>query len=325
MLIVLAFALITTVVFSACNTNNSNSKLNIVCTIFPQYDWVKQIVGECDNVQVELLMQNGTDMHSYELTFSDMAKISNADVFIYVGGESDESWVNKAISNATNKNMVCVNLVEILGEKALVEEEKEGMQEGRSHHEEGEEEYHHEEEVDEHVWLSIKNASFYINYLANKLGEIDVGNKQTFIDNANAYLSSLNALDSKCAQMVQEANVNTIVVADRFPFRYLVHDYNLDYFEAFSGCSTDADASFETVTFLANKLDELHLNYVIKIDGSDSSVPQAVIDATENKNQKILTINSMQTISSNDINSGCTYLSIMQQNYQILKEALTNE
>jgi zinc transport system substrate-binding protein len=133
-------------------------------------------------------MQNGTDMHSYELTFGDMTKISNADVFIYVGGESDESWVNKAISNATNKNMACINLVEILGEKALIEEEKEGMREEHSHH---------EEEVDEHVWLSIKNASFYVNYLANKLGKIDAGNKQTFIDNANAYLSSLNRILSQ--------------------------------------------------------------------------------------------------------------------------------
>lgn len=304
--------------FTACNDDEHKDKISIVCTIFPQYDWVNQIIGEkTDEVEVTLLMKNGTDMHSYEPTFSDMAKISTADVFIYIGGESDEEWTSKALKNVSNKNQVSVNMLEVLGDKALVEEIKQGMQ--------IEDAESGEEETDEHVWLSVKNASIYVGYFAQKLGDIDAVNKEYYLENAKKYLNNLQELDTEYEKAVEISQNKTIVVADRFPFGYLVKDYNIEYFAAFPGCSTEVNASTETVTFLANKIDSLELKYILKIDGSKDKVARAVKDSTISKNQSILTLNSMQTISSEDMRNGVTYLSIMQQNLNLLKEALTNE
>lgn len=302
--------------FSSCDSGDKKDKISVVCSVFPQYDWIKNIVGESDEVEIELLMKNGLDMHSYELTFADMAKIASADIFIYIGGESDESWADKAISSSKNENLISINMVDILEDKALVEEIKEGMQQSNEDHE-------GHIENDEHVWLSLKNASIYVSYLAKKLGEVDIINKQKYIDNANSYLKKINSLDKEYQKATNEASVKTIVVADRFPFRYLVNDYRLDYYAAFAGCSTEVNASAETVTYLANKIDELALNYIFQIDGANS-VANTVKQATINKNQKILTLNSMQTLSMQDIINGKSYLSIMKDNLNLIKEALSN-
>lgn len=305
--------------FSACGKSN-NDKINIVCTIFPEYDWVREIVGEQkDNFEITLLMSNGADLHNYQPTVADIAQIASADVFIYVGGESDK-WVDNALKNATNKNMIVLNLMDILGDKAKEEVLKEGMEE--TEHEEGEEhEEEHEEEVeyDEHVWLSLKNTQIFINKFAEKIGEIDTANKQTYQANATAYITKLNNLDLEYQQAVNTAPTKTLLFGDRFPFRYLVDDYNLDYFAAFVGCSAETEASFETITFLAKKVDDLGLKVILKIETSSDSIAKTIRDNTSAKNQQILTLDSMQ---STTLKSNKTYLQIMTSNLQILKEAI---
>ncbi len=309
---------------TACGKND-NDKISIVCTIFPEYDWVREVVGdEKDNFELTLLMNNGTDLHSYQPTVADIAKIATADIFIYVGGESDE-WVDNALKNATNKDMVVINLLEELGDNAKEEEHKDGMQdEEHDHeheHEHEEDEHEHEEEVeyDEHVWLSLKNTKIFINEFANKIGTVDVENKNTYLANANAYIAELDTLDNEYQSAVDNGSNNTLLFGDRFPFRYLVDDYGLDYYAAFIGCSAETEASFETITFLANKVNELELNVILKIESSDGSIANTIKQNTNSKNQQILTLDSMQ---STTLRSGKTYLSIMQSNLEIIKEAV---
>ncbi len=304
---------------TACGNNNHNNKISVVCTIFPEYDWVSEVIGEQkDNFDLILLMNNGTDLHSYQPTVKDVAKIAKADLFIYVGGESDE-WVDEALKNATNKNMVVINLMDVLGDKAKEEELKEGMQGEEEHEHEGEDEEEEETEYDEHVWLSLKNAEIFVTEFANQIAKIDSANKDTYLNNAKTYNKKLAALDAEYEQAVDNGAVKTLVFGDRFPFRYLVEDYNLDYYAAFIGCSAETEARFKTITFLAGKVDELGLKVILKIESSDGNIANTIKQNTNNKNQQILTLDSMQSTTLKD---GATYLSIMQNNLVTLKEAV---
>ena len=300
------------------NEKEDDGSLKIVATIFPEYDWVVNIMGEeAKNADIELLLDNGADLHSYTLSFADMAKITDCDLFIYVGGESDE-WVDDVLKNSENKDMVVINLIDVLGENAKTEELVEGMEA----EEEGEEGEEGEEEYDEHVWLSLKNASIFCDEIANALVTLDPENKDVYLNNLASYKDELNALDTEYANAVSEADQNTILFADRFPFRYMTDDYNLNYYAAFSGCSSESEASFQTVIFLADKMDELNLNAIMTIEGTDKKMAETVRDNTTAKNQKILTLDSMQSISDDEIKAGKTYLSIMKDNLEVLKEAL---
>ena len=309
--------------FCACGDTNETKtdKLSIVATTFPQYDWVKQILGEkAQDVELTLLLDDGVDLHSYQPTVTDLVTVSACDMFIYVGGESD-SWVEDALKNATNENMTVINLIELLGEDVLEEETVEGMQDEEHSHEEGEE-HSHEEENDEHIWLSLKNAVRACEYITEKLSEIDADNASVYEANADKYIEKLNELHKEYENTVNEAKHKTIVVADRFPFRYLVDEYNLNYYAAFSGCSTETQASFETVIFLSDKLEENKLGAVIITESSDGSVADTVISNTTDKNQKVLSLNSMQSVTAKDVENNATYLGIMQENLNVLKEAL---
>ncbi|MBO6089096.1 MAG: zinc ABC transporter substrate-binding protein [Lachnospiraceae bacterium] len=310
--------IISTLVGCTGNEKEDDGSLKIVATIFPEYDWVVNIMGEeAKNADIELLLDNGADLHSYTLSFADMAKITDCDLFIYVGGESDE-WVDDVLKNSENKDMVVINLIDVLGENAKTEELVEGMEA----EEEGEEGEEGEEEYDEHVWLSLKNASIFCDEIANALVTLDPENKDVYLNNLASYKDELNALDTEYANAVSEADQNTILFADRFPFRYMTDDYNLNYYAAFSGCSSESEASFQTVIFLADKMDELNLNAIMTIEGTDKKMAETVRDNTTAKNQKILTLDSMQSISDDEIKAGKTYLSIMKDNLEVLKEAL---
>ena len=310
--------IISTLVGCTGNDKEDDGSLKIVATIFPEYDWVVNIMGEeAKNADIELLLDNGADLHSYTLSFADMAKITDCDLFIYVGGESDE-WVDDVLKNSENKDMVVINLIDVLGENAKTEELVEGMEA----EEEGEEGEEGEEEYDEHVWLSLKNASIFCDEIANALVTLDPENKDVYLNNLASYKDELNALDTEYANAVSEADQNTILFADRFPFRYMTDDYNLNYYAAFSGCSSESEASFQTVIFLADKMDELNLNAIMTIEGTDKKMAETVRDNTTAKNQKILTLDSMQSISDDEIKAGKTYLSIMKDNLEVLKEAL---
>lgn len=304
--------------FTACSSNakenNSTEKTNIICTIFPIYDWIKNIVGNDESINVKYLLNSSTDLHNFQPSAQDIIEITSCDLFVYIGGESDE-WVDDIIESNKDKKINAINLIEVLGSKAKQEETKEGMQ---SIHEE-DEHSEDEPEYDEHIWLSLKNAKILCSSLTEKLCEIEAEKGEQYRKNADEYISHLDSLDKEYQSVVDNAKTKTLLFGDRFPFRYLVDDYNIDYYAAFSGCSAESEASFETITFLAGKIDELQLTSVMTIENSDKRIAQTIIDNTKNKNQKILFLNSMQG-STKDSD---TYLSIMQSNLEVLKQALS--
>jgi zinc transport system substrate-binding protein len=310
---------------TACSSTNAttktsnNDKLSVVCTIFPEYDWVKEILGShMDDEEITLLLDNGVDLHSYQPTADDIIKISNCDMFIYVGGESDQ-WVVDALKEAKNKDMVVVNLLEVLGDTVKEEEVVEGME---SEEEETQADSEEGPEYDEHVWLSLKNAKTFSNYIASKLGEIDSANAADYSANADAYGKKLDQLDESYQQVVNSAKQNTVLFGDRFPFRYLSDDYGLTYYAAFVGCSAETEASFDTIAFLSKKADELGLNTVLTIEGTKHKIAETIVQNTKDKNQTVRTMDSMQSTTAKDAESGATYLSIMQANLEVLKDAL---
>jgi len=306
---------LTTSLFAKAKKADKNNKIKVVTTIFPEYDWAREIIGDnAKNVELTLLLGNGVDLHSYQPSIQDIAKISTADIFIYVGGESD-GWVKDALKNAKNKNMKVINLLETLGDKVKAEEVKEGMQA----EEEDEEE---EDEYDEHVWLSLRNAKILSAEIAAALSEKDAINATAYKANLAAYIARLDDLDAKYAAAVKAGSKKTILFGDRFPFRYLVDDYGLDYFAAFVGCSAETEASFETVIFLSKKVDELGLNSVLKIESGDGKIARTIVQNTKKKNARVLTMDSIQSTTAKQAATGTTYLKIMEDNLAVLAEAL---
>lgn len=314
----LCFLIITA--FGACSKNsekvNNTERLSIICTIFPQYDWVKNILGDKVNgVDLTLLIDNGIDLHNYQPTVDDLAKISKCDMFVYVGGESD-NWVSDALANVANKDMIVINLLDVLGDTVKKEEIKEGM-EAEEHTD-----YEEETDYDEHIWLSLKNAIVLCRTLSEKIQTLDQENTSIYKTNTENYISSLAKLDNQYKTVCDNAKNKTLLFGDRFPFRYMVDDYGLDYYAAFVGCSAETEASFETISFLTNKADELKLSTILTIEGSDHKIAETIISNTVTKNQKILSLNSMQGITSDDIKNNVSYLSIMTDNLTTLEKAL---
>ena len=307
-------------VFAGCGGSKTDAprKLSVVTTVFPLYDWVKNILGENPaGAEITLLLDNGVDLHSYQATADDIIRISSCDVFIYVGGESDR-WVGDALKEATNANMIVISLLEVPGFGAKEEEVKEGMQ-AEEEEEDGEEE---ETEYDEHVWLSLKNAALFTGVIRDALMKADPGHAAAYSENADAYIKKLTALDEAYAAAVAAAPVKTILFGDRFPFRYLTDDYGLDYYAAFVGCSAESEASFETIAFLAGKVDELGLSAVLTLEGTDHKIAETVSATAKTGPVKILSLDSMQSATAKDIQNGATYLSLMEKNLSVLKEAL---
>lgn len=326
---------------------NSN-KISIVCTTFPQYDWVKNILGEeAEHFNVTLLLDNGVDMHSYQPAVKDIATAGSSDLFIYVGGESD-TWVEDALKEAKNKDLKAINLMETLGNSVKEEEVVEGMQEereslGHSHEksskekqEQTQKESHEnsqeingqkeaadeEPEYDEHIWLSIRNAEIMVKNIEKAIEQLDSDNAKVYQTNAENYIKKLDTLDKQYANTIQNAKYKAILFGDRFPFRYMADDYDLKYYAAFAGCSAETMAGFETVTFLAKKADELRLPVILTIENSDGRIAEAVKSNTTKKNQKILAMNSLQSVTKEQIADGITYLQVMQENLSVLSEAL---
>lgn len=310
--------LIAMVIMLLSSTNAfAASKKLIVCVTYPEYDWVMNILGEQTAAfDVILLQNNGTDLHSYQPSVKDIARISSSDLFIYVGGESDK-WVEKVISNSRNKNQIVVNMMEALGDKVREEEIVEGMQA-----EENDEESEDEAEYDEHIWLSLKNAIVLTNIISEKIQRLDSANNQFYKKNTENYVSQLSALDEEYIKTISTSNKKTILFGDRYPFRYLSDDYGMKYYAAFVGCSAESEASFETIVFLAKKVDDLDLDAVLTIEKSDKKIAKTIVANTKSKNQQIFELDSMQSITQNDIKNGRTYLSAMKNNLQVLKAAL---
>ena len=313
-----------------------SGRLSIVTTIFPIYDWCREILGgEAENADLIMLLDSGVDLHSYQPTAADIIRISDCDVFICVGGESDE-WVEEALGGAdANPGMKVVNLLDALGGLVKEEEIVEGMEHDHDHdedhdedhedHDEDHEEDHdHEEEpeYDEHVWLSLKNASVLVDALAEAIASADPDHGELYRANAAAYREKLEELDGRYAEAVKAGNKSALLFGDRFPFRYLADDYGLEYYAAFAGCSAETEASFGTIVFLAQKADELGLSSICLIESADGSIARTVAENTASGEKTILTFDSLQSVTAKDVSEGTTYLSAMEKNLTVLADAL---
>ena len=304
-------ALILLLALCGCGTPPKDTKgLHIICTVFPQYDWVRNILGEeLGNNTLTLLMDNGADLHNYQATAEDLMSISECDLFIYVGGVSDE-WVEDALKDPMNKERKTIKLLDT---NPLCSAHA---------HEEGENHQHEIDECDEHIWLSLKRAALICSEIATALGELDPENKATYEANAEAYCGKISALDASYEKAVQNAAYKTLLVPDRFPFLYLTSDYGLSYEAAFEGCSTETQASFKTIDRLANTLDTLKLPYMVITESADGSVGRSVMENSETKDCKILTLNSIQSVTLKNIEEGASYLGLMEENLETLKQAI---
>ncbi len=294
-------------------------RLSIVTTIFPEYDWVRNILGDNPaDAELSMLISNGVDLHSYQPTAEDILKLGTCDIFIYTGGES-ERWIEDALKEALNRDMTVICLMDVLGTALKEEEIVEGMEEAEESEEDSEGE---EIEYDEHIWLSLSNAVLLTEHISKALQEVDPVNAEVYRSNTEAYADKLNKLDAEYRKVRASSPVSVLVFGDRFPFRYMTDDYDLDYYAAFPGCYAETEASFETVTFLAGKVDELSLNAVLTIEGSDHRIAETIIQNTKDADQKLLTMDSMQSTTDEEIKEGKTYLSVMEKNLSVLSEAL---
>ncbi|MDE7268823.1 MAG: metal ABC transporter substrate-binding protein [Lachnospiraceae bacterium] len=301
---------------SVSDKDTGAAKKSIVCTTFPSYDWTREILGaHLEEFELTLLLDKGGDIHSYQPTAKNIATIASADLFVYVGGESDE-WVAEVLRNTGKQDMLMVNLMEALGDAVKEEEAVEGMRE--HHHGDAVE----EAEYDEHVWLSLKNAQILTQALSDNIKQLDEANSKDYAENEEAYVEQLKVLDKEYADAVSASDKTTLLFGDRFPFRYLTDDYGLDYYAAFTGCSTETDASFETITFLSGKADELGLGVILTIENSDRRIAEVIKQNTRDQNQEILILNSLQSVTAKDIDNGFTYLKAMRDNLEVLKKTL---
>lgn len=293
---------------SARNLEKTQNK-KIVVTIFPIYDWVMNITGDnSENFDITLLMDQGSDLHNFQPSAKDIITIKNSDLFIYVGGESDE-WLEDIVSELPETTQV-VCLMDVLSSRMKEEEFKEGM---TSEEEEEEQAY------DEHVWLSLTNAKQSCEAIAEAIKNTDDANRDMYQENLETYTEQLDHLDRQYREIVDNGTKNTLIFGDRFPFLYMVSDYGLDYYAAFQGCSAETEASFETIRFLAEKMDELDMHYILAIDGSDQKIAGTIVENTVNKNAEILVMESMQFVTKDD---QVSYIDCMEENKKVLEKVL---
>ena len=354
---VLAVLLAALLVFTGCSPagtlpSENAGKPSIVCTAFPQYDWTLQILGDrADQFEVTLLNHQGTDMHSFQPTAANMMSMANCDLFIHIGGFS-EGWVPAALESADNHDAEVLTLLDHVDAKA--EEFTEGMEHNHDHdhshavtgepadesvshtadtddvgtHDDYEAEadthdgHAHAEELDEHLWLSLRCAQDACDAITEAISQLDPAGAATYEANAASYKEQLHALDHQYEETVHEADTNVLLFADRFPFRYLTDDYGIEYLAAFPGCSAETEASFETILYLSEEMEAHQLTCAVVLEGSKEDFAKTVIRNTSVENPRILTLNSMQSVNQRDIDAGVTYLGIMEENLEVLKEAL---
>ena len=313
--VIILFALLFTF-FTACSspTNElSDGRISVVTTIFPQYDFARQIGG--NKIRLKMLTTPGGESHSYEPTPQDITAVSSCDIFICAGGESD-IWYNTVLKSIDTESMIVISLMDCV--EAVEEEITEGMSEKLSVFGEEEE----DPEYDEHVWTSLKNAQLISKAIGEALISADVANEEFYRANTEDYTARLAELDLKYRQAAERAENKTLVFGDRFPFRYLFDDYGLKYYAAFPGCSTDSDVSAKTMLFLIDKVREENLAAVYYIEFGAKKIADTIAEET---NAEPLLFHSCHTVSKEDFNNGVTYLSLMEQNLENLKRGLNVE
>lgn len=336
---ILWLALLVTALFCGCSNKKSLSKnaaepeprsqkIKVVTTIFPLYDWTRNIADKSENIDLELLIANGVDLHSFQPSTSDIVKILTADVLVYVGGESD-FWIENALRNAVNTEMTKINLMQELSDSVKEEEFVEGMtsdKDDERHALELASHSHDDVEYDEHLWLSVENAKCAVEKISAVLKVKDIAEENLFDANKVRYIEKLDALISECQadfyKTGQLSANNTIIVCDRFPFRYMTDEIGLKYFAAFVGCSAETEASFETVAFLSEKTRELKVNKVFVTESSDKKIARTVIKnaGLSEENCEIAVLDSMQSTTLEQAQSGASYIDTMKENYKKLAE-----
>ena len=316
-IIISCFSVLTVTLLCGCGVikqpQAKDGKVRILCAGFSQFDWVLNIISGSDKAEVTALYKSGVDIHSFQASAADIVSIADSDLFVFNGGSSDKTLLD-ILEKSTNKSHVTFDCMEKLG--GLILEEDESVAPKNSHHHE------EEEEADEHIWLSLKNAAVLCRSLAEEISKLDPQNASLYHNNADKYISKLNNLDKEYSETISASQRKQLVFADRFPFRYLASDYGLECFAAFPGCSTETEAAFSTILYLAEKVDEFKLPYIITVDNAQNSIGNAVIDSAENKNVKILSMNSLQIVTDEQKNNGLTYLSAMEENLKTIRDAL---
>ena len=321
---------------SAQGTAEESGKISVVTTIFPPYDFVREIAGE--QVELKMLLKPGEESHSYEPTPQDIIAIQESDVFIYTGGENDV-WVEDILSSMPDSDCLTLKLVDCVD--TVEEEHVEGMKESAGHtHEdpdseaqadgedadedhdhadESEEEAHSVHEIDEHVWTSPVNAALIVEQIKEVLIEADPSNRAAYEENAAAYEAELSELDREFREVTENAQGNLLIFGDRFPFRYFADGYGLDYYAAFPGCAGDTEPSAATMAFLIDKVKEENVPAVLKMELSNADIANAIAEAT---GTEVKVFYSCHNLSADDFENGETYLSMMQKNVETLKEVL---
>lgn len=307
--VVMAFMLV------GCDREKDDKKPLIVCSIFPEYDWLINVLGDrAGDFDIKLLLDKETDLHSYQPVAADIAAIIDSDVLIYVGGEADQ-WISEALSrNKIKKDKIVIKLLDELGENALSEELIEGMQHDVF------DRNHDEEELDEHIWLSVENAIIASRVIADKIME-KYPEKDGIKASAEKYIGELTDLNQKYFEFSKVVGDDYIIVADRFPFIYLAKSLGLKYYAAFSGCSADSEASFKTVTFLADKLENAKIKNMFVLENSDTKLAKTISDTANVSAGRVYVLDSMQYITDRSRQSDYSYIKAMEYNLDILGKA----
>ena len=314
--LILAAVMLLPILCSCSDFTPTQYKMRIVCTTFPQYDYIKNILGSDENLS--LLISNGSDLHGFEPTAKDIVEIRTASMFVYIGGASD-AWVERVIDSSENPDLKAIAIMDYVDTLSL--EDIESLEHGGHHaHDHSTHEHSHSpEEADEHIWLSLKNSVKIVNGLCDEICSLDPDNAEKYRANTAAYVAKLQALDKEYEAAFANANKDILIFADRFPFGYLTHDYGISHVAAFTGCSSESEVTAETFARLIGQTKKLSLKHVLILEGSDGKTARTVCEAT---GAKALTVDSCQTVSAEDIGNGANYIDIMTKNLEIFKEAL---
>lgn len=289
--------------------------LSVVATIFPQYDFARQVMGSSNHLT--MLLRPGQEVHSYEPTPQDIIAIQNCDLFIYVGGESD-AWIEDVLEGMDTSHMVILSLMDLVD--PLEEDTDSVLENPEEHsHEDGEATHLHQEEYDEHVWTSPKNAMLITQAICDALCDIDPSNAQTYRQNTADYLEQLEGLDQDFREVISNAGRDTLIFGDRFPLLYFVREYGLNYYAAFPGCASETEPSAATVARLIDLVREEQVPVVYQIELSNGNIARSIADSS---GAKVETFYTCHNITRDDFNAGETYLSLMKRNVNSLKEAL---
>ncbi len=307
----LILALLLLLPLAACGGGEKDGKIQVVCTSFAAYDWVRVLTaGRADRYEITYLLDNGIDIHSYEPSTADVAKIADSDLFLYVGGAAEDAWVPDVLALSGNAARRDLSLISALGDAVIPLDP-----DAHDHAD-------HAHAADEHVWLSLKNAKTLCTAIADALRALDPDGAAAYDESLDGYLDALDALELRYAETVAAARSDTLVLADRNPFRYLARDYGLSVVAAFDGCTTDATASFETPIRLAQTIDECGVHTVLILDHGDDALARTAISHTAKKDQTVRSLASLQSVKKAELDGGLSYLSAMEENLAVLSAAL---